>query len=100
MGRKRKKEKKGLFNHFLVSLVSAAVFIGCVTLIVITERDCAKKEAEIAEVNVKISEIRAKNDEVSIIIDSDDMSAYLEEVAFERGYAYPDERRFYDTTRD
>jgi hypothetical protein len=29
------------------------------------------------------------------------MSAYMEKVAVEeRGYAYPDERRFYDTSRD
>lgn len=100
MAKKRKGEKKGIFNHFLVRLVAIAVFIGCVTLVVITERDCAKKEAEIAEVNVRIAAVKKDNSEISDILNSDDMSAYLEEVAFERGYAYPDERRFYDTTRD
>ena len=34
-------------------------------------------------------------------LDSDDMSEYMEKVAAEQwGYAYPDEHRFYDTSRD
>ena len=34
-------------------------------------------------------------------LESDDLSAYMEKIALEeRGYAYPNERRFYDTSRD
>ena len=34
-------------------------------------------------------------------LDSDDLSAYMEKIALEeRDYAYPNERRFYDRSRD
>jgi hypothetical protein len=37
------------------------------------------------------------NEELQKILDSDDISEYMEKVALEKyGYAYPDERRFYE----
>lgn len=38
--------------------------------------------------------------ELQRVLESDDLSYYIEKIAMEeRGYAYPDERRFYDTSR-
>ena len=49
----------------------------------------------------KIDAYEAENMEIQRVLDSNDTSAYMEKVAIEeRGYAYPDERRFYDTSRD
>ena len=49
----------------------------------------------------KIDVFETENAELQRVLDSDDKDAYMEKVALEeRGYAYPDERRFYDTTRD
>lgn len=102
MSRKVKKvQKKGLFNKGLVKLTSGALIIGCAVLIITTEKDCAEKERELAAIQAKIESYEAENTELQRVLDSDDMSDYMEKVAVEeRGYAYPDERRFYDTSRD
>lgn len=70
-------------------------------IIVTTNRDCSKKEEELGGIQTKIDSFEAENSELQRILDSDDMSAYMERVAIEEyGYAYSDERRFYDTSRD
>lgn len=92
---------KNLFNRGLVKLAAAAVIVGCGMLIVTTEKDCAEKEKELAAVQSEIDLYEAENTELQRVLESDDLSAYMEKIAVEeRGYAYPDERRFYDTSRD
>ena len=99
--KKRYNEKKGLFNRGLVRLVAAAVFIGCTVLLITTERDCREKEEQIAVIQTKLDDYEAENAELQRVLEDDDKNAYMEKIALEdRGYAYTDERRFYDTTRD
>ena len=96
-----KQKKKGLFNGALVKLAAVAVFIGCAVLIVTTNKDCENKEEQMARIQTKIDAYETENAELQRVLDSDDLKEYMEKVALEeRGYAYPDERRFYDTTRD
>ena len=96
---KKETKGKGLFNKNLLRLVTVAVFIGCGLLIYTTYRDCRAKEQEVAELQEKIDAYNEENTELQMVLDSDDMSEYMERVALERGYAYSDERRFYDTSR-
>ena len=99
--RHEKQKKKGLFNRGLVKLAAGAVVIGCGVLIATTLRDCAEKEEQMELIQTKIDSYETENAELQRVLDSDDLNAYMEKVALEeRGYAYPDERRFYDTTRD
>lgn len=101
LAKKVKQKKKGLFNSGLVKLAGVALVIGCAAVVITTGKDCADKEKELAEVQEKINGYETENTELQRVLDSDDMSAYMEKVAIEeRGYAYPDERRFYDTSRD
>lgn len=98
---KQKQRDKSLFNRGLVKLAATAVIIGCSVLIVATEKDCSEKEKELASVRNEIEIYEAENTELKRILESDDISEYMEKTAVEeRGYAYPDERRFYDTSRD
>ncbi len=98
---KQKPRRKSLFNRGLVKLAAASVIIGCGVLIITTEKDCAEKERELASVQYEIDLYEAENTELQRVLDSDDITAYMEKTAVEeRGYAYPDERRFYDTSRD
>lgn len=85
----------------LFRLAAAALAVGCAAIIIFTNRDCAKKEEELVEINEKISVCEKENAELQRVLDKNDLSSYMEEIALEeRGYAYPDERRFYDTSRD
>ena len=99
--RHEKEKKKGLFNRGLVKLAAVAVVIGCGVLIAATQKDCAEKEEQMKVIQTKIDAYENENAELQRVLDSDDLNEYMEKFALEdRGYAYPDERRFYDTTRD
>ncbi|MDE6834199.1 MAG: hypothetical protein K2J39_08175 [Ruminococcus sp.] len=99
--KKNDTEKKHLFNSKLVKMVAVAVCIGCGVLIFNTEKDCEEKEKELTRIQAEIDAYEEENTELQRVLESDDISPYMERVAVEeRGYAYPDERRFYDTSRD
>ena len=98
--RKRRNKKKWLFSNGLVKIAAAAIVALCVVLIVTIESECAEKEAELLIIQKKISVLEAENMDIQRILDNTDLSAYMEKVAMEeQGYAYPDEIRFYDTSR-
>lgn len=101
MPKTKRKSNKGLFSKNLVRLVAAASIIGCTVFVFSIEKDCAEKKQEMNDIQAKIDAYEAQNSELRDVLESDDISDYLERVALEeRGYAYPDERRFYDTSRD
>ena len=97
----KKNTKKGLFNLGLVKITATAILVACTVLLITTEQDCKKKERELSSIQSKIDAYNMSNEDLKRTLESDDLSAYMEKVALEdRGYAYPDERRFYDTSRD
>ena len=99
--RKPKLKKRGLFNGLLLKLVGAAIAIGCVITIITINKDCSNKENELSELQTKIDTLETKNSALQRDLNSEDRSSYIERIAMEEhGYAYPDERRFYDTSRD
>ena len=58
-------------------------------------------QKELNSINKKAEEIEAENVELQRIFEDDDMDAYMEKLAIEKmNYAYPDERRYYDTSRN
>lgn len=89
-----------MFNRGLVRLAAIGLVVGCTALIISIERDSSEKESQLAAIKTKIEEYEAENMELQRVLESDDLSYYMEKIAMEeRGYAYPDERRFYDTSR-
>lgn len=90
-----------LSDHLTEAVAVAALIICCVVLIITIEVDCAQKKADLVQLNQKVSSLQAQNMEIQRVLDNNDMSEYMEKVALEdQGYAFPDERRFYDTSRD
>ena len=58
-------------------------------------------QKELNSINKKAEEIEAENVELQRILEDDDMDAYMEKLAIEKmNYAYPDERRYNDTSRN
>ncbi len=98
--KKNKEHKKGLFNSGLVKLFTAVFVLSCFAVIIVTNKDSAEKQKELDAINEKISAYELENADLQRILESDDLSPYMERNAIERGYAYPDERRFYDISRD
>ncbi len=101
VAKKTKRTKKSLFNGLLVKLFVIAASIGCAAIIVTANNERSEKEAELQTIQAKIDSYEAQNAELQRVLEGDDMSEYMEKVAIEEyGYAYSDERRFYDTSRD
>lgn len=49
----------------------------------------------------RTEEVEADNAELQRTLDEDDINAYMEKLAIEKmNYAYPNERRYYDTSRN
>ena len=60
-----------------------------------------EKKKKLSQLEEKAAQLEAENDEYASILAEDDERAYMEKIAIEvLGFAYPNERRFYDTTRN
>lgn len=97
----KRRRNGGPIMHGIVSLAGAAVVVYCICSFISTQADIAEKKQELAELKTKAAELEAKNDEYASILAEEDERAYMERIASDvLGYAYPNERRFYDTTRN
>ena len=82
-------------------LIIIAAVIGCIISIIITQSRLAEMQKELNSIVNKTEEVEAENVELQRILEDDDMNAYMKKLAIEdMNYAYPDERRYYDTSRN
>lgn len=83
----------------LVITVTSFVFVMyCVTSIVMTQAEIAEKKQELNALEEKAEKLEEQNAEYLSILSEEDERAFMERYAVEvLGYAYPNERRFYDT---
>ncbi|MCI5945362.1 MAG: hypothetical protein MRZ39_00450 [Oscillospiraceae bacterium] len=96
-----RKKNGGPFMRSLASLAGAAVIVYSVCSFVATQADIAEKKKKLSQLEEKAAQLEAENDEYASILAEDDERAYMEKIAIEvLGFAYPNERRFYDTTRN
>ncbi|MBE6846215.1 MAG: hypothetical protein E7508_11085 [Ruminococcus sp.] len=93
-------KKKGVFT-IVSALVIIAVIIGCLVSFIITQSNLSEMQSELKSIQEKTEEIEAENVELQRILEDDDMNAYMEKLAIEEmNYAYPNERRYYDISRN
>lgn len=66
-----------------------------------TQSSIAEKKTELAQLEKQIDKLTADNEDLERILASDDIDSYMERLAREEyNYAYPDEARFYDASRN
>lgn len=100
-GRKRNTEKQPLLFRMLISAALAMFVVFCTATIITVQNSIVEKKKELAQIEENIEVLSAQNEELAELIASDDIGRYMEKLAVESGnYAYPDERRYYDTSRD
>ena len=101
-GKNTKRSKISPSPTMLLVRVALALFvIFAVVSTVRLQNNIVEKRRELAEIEANIEIMKARNGELEDIIKSDDISRYMEKLAVEQnGYAYPDEKRYYDTSRD
>ena len=99
--RNQKEQRRNIFDWIITRIVVIAVFIVCIVSIVVTQANLVDKRQELAELNEKIEAAEAERIELEKFIDTDDLEGYMEKAAIEKfNYAYPNERRFFDTSRN
>ena len=100
--RKRHPDSKPYVGLRLLYRIAIVLFIlFCSVSIVMVQNSIAEKKVELAGIEEQIDALKAENEELADLIKSEDISRYLEKLAVENnGYAYPDERRYYDISHN
>lgn len=94
------RKKQNTFDVFLEILAFICV-LGLSTSIIYTKATIAEKQKELTDLQTKADKIQAENDEYVRILEDEDLLAYMEQIAIENmSYAYPNELRFFDTSRN
>lgn len=96
---KKYRQGSGLLGKAGVVLL-ALLIMACGISVFSDMLEYNEKEAELEELKLIAEQLEAENAEYESILSEEDERTYMERIAIEKlGYAYPDERRFYDTTR-
>lgn len=98
--KKEPKQTRWLFRLISRTAVIAAI-VGCTVSVVSIQSSIAEKETELSQLQSQIDNLTAENEDLERILDSGDIDSYMERLAREEyNYAYPDELRFYDISRN
>ncbi len=101
----RNAKRPGERSHFGMKLIfrlAIVMFvIFCAVAFIKTQNSIIERKRELASLEEKVETMTAQNEELADIIGSNDIGRYMEKIAVEQnGYAYPDERRYYDTSHN
>lgn len=104
MGRKNRSSKAILSSNVtaLVIKLSAVIFcLVCLATIISTQATIVEKQKELNDLKSREEILIEENGEYERILNEDDTNAYMLSLAIgNMGYSYPDEIRFYDTSRN
>lgn len=73
----------------------AILVVYTLQVLISTRAEVAAQNLEAEKISAQISELKQQNDEYLRLIGKSDKSDYMFAAAFERGYAFPGETRFY-----
>ncbi|MBR6718648.1 MAG: hypothetical protein IKI77_09960 [Oscillospiraceae bacterium] len=94
-------KRRAVLSWLVTRLVAVILLIACIISFVSTQATLNEKRQEQAELEAAIEQARDEYIELEKFVDADDLEGYMEKAAIENlNYAYPNERRFYDTSRN
>lgn len=92
-----KKNPLKIFGRIIIFVSVIACFISIIS----TQASLAEKRKELQTLKVQTDEVKSQNEEYQRLFENDDISEYKQKLAIENmNYAYPNEIRFYDTSRN
>lgn len=95
----KKKKKRNPLANLGVAVTATVFVVACVFEIISTQAEIAEKKQELNALIAQAEALEDANDEYQSMLSEEDERAFMERYAVEMlGYAYPNERRFYDTT--
>lgn len=97
--KKKQRRNRPLIGYLSLPIL-AVMFIACLISILGDKAELSEKQEELELLRQQAAALEAENASYESILEEEDERTYMERIATEKlGYAYPDERRFYDTTR-
>ncbi|MCM1578357.1 MAG: hypothetical protein NC078_06125 [Ruminococcus sp.] len=98
--RKKQKLSRPLIGYLSLPLL-AVMFIACLISILGDKAELNEKQEELELLRQQAAALEAENSGYESILNEEDERTYMERIAMEQlGYAYPDERRFFDHARN
>lgn len=98
--RRKLRSQRSFVSAWGAPLLMGVVIIACIVSIISNKVELDAKQAELAELRAQAEVLEAENATYENILYEKDERAYMELIATEKlGYAYPDERRYYDTVQ-
>lgn len=95
------KTKDKSFFKVCTRIILVISVLACFASIISTQASLAEKREELQQLKQKTEEIESQNEEYQRLLNDDDINSYKEKLAIENmNYAYPNEIRFYDTSRN
>ncbi|MCL2054851.1 MAG: hypothetical protein FWG90_10530 [Oscillospiraceae bacterium] len=98
---KLKKKKSNPVGNFLKTMAAIAFIVWCAFSFVSTQSEIAGKRSELDALKERTYALEQENEEYLNILSEENERDFMERIAIDAlGYAYPNERRFIDTTRN
>lgn len=100
MGKKTKSKNNGVVTS-IIKIAGGIFCLVCLVSIISTQATIVEKQKELTELKSREESLIEQNGEFERILNEDDTNAYMLSLAIgNMGYAFPDEIRFYDTSRN
>jgi len=93
--------RRAVFEWISTKIVGIGLVAACVISFVSTQVTLMEKRQEAAELEAQIEQAKEEQLELQKFADADNIEEFMEKAAIEEhNYAYPNERRFFDTSRN
>lgn len=95
-----RKRPRGTLLGSMIRIAFLAFVIYAIVNIVSVQVGLSEKRNELAALSEKKQQLMLENEEYARLLSLDDEREYMEQIAIEKlDYAYPNEIRFYDTSK-
>ena len=85
-------------RSIILILCIIVAFVASVTVFTRISINSNEKQNKLDALNLQLEQLRQENQEMDYLINNSDEAELYEHLARERGYAYPDEKVYYDVT--
>ena len=85
-------------RSIILMLCVIVAFVASITVFTTISIDTNEKQNKLDALNARIEQVKQENQEMDYLINNSDEAELYEHLARERGYAYPDEKVYYDVT--
>jgi cell division protein FtsB len=92
-----KKNRRSIPLTLLGGIAALFLIIYCLAEFISLQAQIEEQQKTLSDLENKKIELEINNAELEGILGETDERLYIEKVAIENGYAYPNERRFYDS---